>query len=176
MDRMTDAQMKRRGERITDEKQEMTFPTNTKELHHESGRKVMCVSEVVTLPHYIKFSVLSVIKYTSEEGKTYIFLWIKQSLAFVRNRFITRLWEKAVQKRPIMQMKNENGMAENAACRVLGCLAQQHPANLVYPWLQEPSHHHLDNLTDKSKVIIWSSLHYSSQKIFRGITLLPLKE
>lgn len=74
MDRMTDAQMKRRGERIRDQKQEMTFPTNTKELHHESGRKVMCVSEVVTLPHYIKFSVLSVIKYTSEEGKTYIFL------------------------------------------------------------------------------------------------------
>lgn len=71
---MTYAQMKRRGEHIGDEKQEMTFPTNMKELHNESGRKAIRVSEVVTLPRYIKFSVLSVIKYTSEEGKTYIFL------------------------------------------------------------------------------------------------------
>lgn len=45
-----------------------------KELHNESGRKEMRASEVVTLPHYIKFSVLSVIKYTSEEGKTHIFM------------------------------------------------------------------------------------------------------
>lgn len=72
--RMADAQMKRIGEHIRDKKQEMTFLTNVKELHNESGRKAINVSKAITLPHYIKFSALPVIKYTSEEGEKYMFL------------------------------------------------------------------------------------------------------
>ena len=45
-----------------------------KELHNESGRRAINVSKAITLAHYIKFSALQVIKYTSEEGEKHIFM------------------------------------------------------------------------------------------------------
>lgn len=79
---MANVQLERMGMRIRDKKQEMTFPTSVKELHKESESKVICVSQAITLPHYVKFFALSVIKYASEDGKTSTFFMNQAIISF----------------------------------------------------------------------------------------------
>lgn len=66
-------QLKRRGEG-TEIKTGKDILNNVRELHTESGRKEISVSEALTLPHCIKFSALSVIHLQVKKAKLNTFL------------------------------------------------------------------------------------------------------